>query len=56
MSASTEDRVSAGNGSASEDQRTERAAEGKREARWSSRRKEGVVLPLIAVWLRPVAL
>lgn len=47
MSATTEDRVSASNGSASDDQRTERAAEGKREVRWSSRRKEGVVLRLL---------
>lgn len=47
MSATTEDRVSASNGSASDDQRTERAAGGKREVRWSSRRKEGVVLRLL---------
>lgn len=47
MSATTEDRVSTGNGSASDDQRTERAAEGKREVRWSSRRKEELVLRLL---------
>lgn len=47
MSATTEDRVSASNGSASDDQRTERAAEGKREVRWSSRRKEELVLRLL---------
>jgi hypothetical protein len=39
--------VSASNGSASDDQRTERAAEGKREVRWSSRRKEELVLRLL---------
>ena len=47
MSATTEDRVSASNGSASDDQRAERAAEGKREVRWSSRRKEELVLRLL---------
>lgn len=47
MSATTEDRVSTGNGSASDDQRAERAAEGKREVRWSSRRKEELVLRLL---------
>jgi len=47
VSATTEDRVSTGNGSASDDQRTERAAEGKREVRWSSRRKEELVLRLL---------
>lgn len=47
MSATTEERVSASNGSASDDQRTERAAEGKREVRWSSRRKEELVLRLL---------
>ena len=47
MSATTEDRVSASNGSASDDQRTERAAAGKREVRWSSRRKEELVLRLL---------
>jgi len=39
--------VSASNGSASDDQRAERAAGGKREVRWSSRRKEELVLRLL---------
>jgi transposase len=47
VSAPTEDRVSASNGSASDDQRAERAAEGKREVRWSSRHKEELVLRLL---------
>jgi Helix-turn-helix domain len=47
VSATAEDRVSASNGSASDDQRAERAAGGKREVRWSSRRKEELVLRLL---------
>ena len=47
MSATTEDRVANNGGEPAEDQRAERAAEGKREVRWSSRRKEGVVLRLL---------
>jgi len=47
VSATTEERVSASNGSASDDQRAERAAGGKREVRWSSRRKEELVLRLL---------
>ena len=47
MSATTEDRVSAIERGADGDQRTGRAAEGKREVRWSARRKEELVLRLL---------
>lgn len=46
MSATTEDRVSERK-EAGGDQRTGRAAEGKREVRWSARRKEELVLRLL---------
>jgi len=47
VSATTEGRVSANAQEPSGDQRAERAAEGKREVRWSARRKEEVVLRLL---------
>ncbi len=47
MSATTEGRVSANAEGPSGDQRAERAAEGKREVRWSARRKEEVVMRLL---------
>ena len=47
MSATTEDRVAASNEDAGDDQRSGRAAVGKRELRWSARRKEELVLRLL---------
>lgn len=47
MSATTEDRVANNGQEPADDQRAERAAEGKREVRWSSRRKEELVLRLL---------
>lgn len=47
MSATTEDRVANNGREPADDQRAERAAEGKREVRWSSRRKEELVLRLL---------
>ncbi len=47
MSATTEDRVAAIKREPSGDQRTGRAAAGKREVRWSARRKEELVLRLL---------
>lgn len=47
MSATAEDRVSAIEKGASGDQRAGRAAEGKREVRWSARRKEELVMRLL---------
>lgn len=47
MSATTEDRVAAIEKGASGDQRAGRAAVGKREVRWSARRKEELVMRLL---------
>lgn len=47
MSPTTEDRVSEDVGEPHGDQRAGSAAEGKREVRWSARRKEEVVLRLL---------
>ena len=47
MSATTEDRVAKNGQEPADDQRTERAAVGKREVRWSARRKEELVLRLL---------
>lgn len=47
MSATAEDRVSANSEDLGEDQRAGGAAVGKREVRWSARRKEEVVMRLL---------